>query len=77
MPEPKTYTMTDEQHESLLVACKPVPLIMLQCGTPTSPQENVNSAWKALGEEMGFDHMTVQPVAGQPQTVFTAEPRKA
>ena len=73
----KTYTMTDEQHKSLLAACKPVPLIMLQCGAPSSPQENANRSWKALGNDMGFDHMTVRPVPGQPTSVFTAEPRSA
>jgi len=68
----KEFVLTDEQLERLLDACKPVPLIMIQCGTPSSPQENANAAWKALGEEMGFKYMTVRPASGD-QKRFTAE----
>ena len=66
------FTMTDEQLKRLLDRCKPVPLIMLQCGMPASPQENANTAWEELGEEMGFEHMTIKP-AGKDQRKFTAE----
>lgn len=69
----KKFTMSDEQLKTILDACKPVPLIMLQCGMPKSPQENANEAWKALGKEMGFKYMTVCPVEND-QKVFTAEP---
>ena len=69
----KQFEMTAKQHEALLDACKPVPMIMLQCCTPSSPQENVNAAWEKLGAEMGFDHMTVKPVSEQPGTIFQAE----
>ncbi len=69
------FDMTSEQLEKILKACKPVPLIMLQCGMPPSPQQSANAAWLALGNEMGFDHMTVEPIPGQPQTVFMAEPK--
>ena len=71
----KRFDMTPEQLDALLVACKPVPLIMLQCGMPPSPQERANSAWKKLGDEMGFDHMSVEPIAGAAQTAFMALPR--
>ena len=74
MSEMKRFEMTDEQHEKLLEACKPVSMIMLQCGIPRSPQENANAAWKKLGTEIGFDHMTVKPITGQSGTVFEAEP---
>ena len=70
---PKEFTMTDEDFANLLKACKPVPLIMLQCGEPRSPQENANYAWHRLGEKMGFKHMTVKP-SGKGPKVFTAEP---
>jgi hypothetical protein len=69
------YTMTPEQHRKLLEACQPIPLVALQCGMPTSPQERANTAWQALGDEIGFKHMTVRSVYGQPDTVFDAEPK--
>ena len=65
------YEMTEEDLKVILEACKPVPMIMLQCGTPRSPQENANAAWRALGEKMGFDHMTVKPNGKGPR-FFTA-----
>lgn len=70
----KRFEMTTEQHEKLLDACEPIPMIMLQCGPPPSPQERANAAWRALGNELGFDHMTVRPVHGRPETVFEAVP---
>ncbi len=70
----KRFEMTKEQHEALLDACQSVPMIMLQCGPTPSPQERANAAWQSLGDEMGFDHMTVRPVSGQPETVFEARP---
>jgi hypothetical protein len=57
----KNFEMTPEQLNTLMTACKPVAAIALQCGTPSTPQENANRAWQALGDEMGFDHMTVTP----------------
>ena len=57
----KDFEMTQEQLDKLMSACKPVAMIALQCGTPRSPQARSNDAWKALGDEMGFDHMTVKP----------------
>lgn len=67
------YEMTQADLEKLLEAMKPVPMIMLQCGTPRSQQENANAAWKALGERMGFDHMTVRP-NGRGDRFFSAVP---
>lgn len=68
----KRYEISQAQLDKLLDACKPVPMIMLQCGMPSSPQENANRAWEALGNELGFDHMSVQPT-GEGNRVFTAE----
>jgi len=70
----KEFEITEEQLDTLMEACKPVPMIMLQCGDPPSPQENANSAWKSLGSNLGFDHMTVQPVSGKGTRFFTAIP---
>jgi hypothetical protein len=68
----KEYELTTEQFDKLIEACRPVPMIMLQCGTPPSPQENANRAWCALGKEIGFDGMSVQP-SSKGQRFFTAE----
>jgi len=69
----KQFEMTEEQLANLLEACKPVPMIMLHLGTPRSPQENANDAWKALGKELGFDYMTVEPIPILGNRYFTAE----
>ena len=69
----KEYEMTQESLDQIQDACKLVPMIALQCGTPASPQENANNAWKRLGESMGFDHMTVEP-SGKGSRFFKAEP---
>ena len=66
------YNMTDAQLATLLDSMKPVPMIMLQCGTPSSVQERANSAWKSLGKELGFDYMTVKPT-GNGDKQFSAE----
>ena len=72
---PRTnYEMTEEDLKEILDACKPVPMIMLQCGNPSSPQENANRAWRQLGEKMGFDSDTVQPIAGKGNRFFSAVP---
>ncbi len=72
---PRTeYEMDEADLAKILDACKSVPMIMLQCGTPSSPQENANNAWARLGEEFGFDSMTVRPIQGKGQRFFTAVP---
>ena len=71
---PRTqYEMTEEDLKVILDACKPVPCIMIGGHAPRSQQENANSAWKALGVKMGFDHMTVKPAPGG-NRFFTAVP---
>lgn len=74
MTERKTFAMTQDDYAKLIEACQPVPMIALQCGMPSSPQENANRAWNALGERMGFDGMTVEPCGDSP-LVFTAVAR--
>ncbi len=68
------YEMTQAQLDKILEACRSVPLIALQCGMPRSPQERANDAWEELGNEMGFDHMTVAPT-GRGDRFFTATPK--
>lgn len=74
MGERREYEMTAEQLDRLLSACKPVPYMVFGGMPPASPRENANAAWSALGQELGFKPMTVRPVAGKGQRLFTAEP---
>ena len=74
MSERREYQMTDEQHARLMEACKPVVMIALQCGEPSSPYESAMRVWRALGTEMGFDWATVRPVIGKSDHYFTAKP---
>lgn len=72
---PRTnYEMTETDLKEILEACKPVPAIMIGGYVPSSPQENANRAWQRLGEKMGFDYMTVQPIPGRGERFFTAVP---
>ena len=64
--------MSQEDLNTILEASKPVPYMVFGGIEPTSPQENANRAWQALGEKMGFKHMTVQPT-GQGNRYFSAE----
>lgn len=66
------YEMSEEDLKKILDACKPVPVIMVGGYMPSSPQENANRAWQALGEKMGFDYMTARP--GRTERHFTAVP---
>jgi hypothetical protein len=66
------FEMSEQQLAAILDACRPVPMIMLQCGAPSSPQENANRAWAALGYELGFDSMSVEPVSNKGDRFFTA-----
>lgn len=69
----KEYEMSDEQLKIILDACKPVPYMIMAGREPRSPEENANDAWMILGNEMGFDAMTVQPINGKDTKHFTAE----
>lgn len=73
VPVRKVFTMTEAQKDRLLDACRPVPYMMIGSLAPTSPQENANRAWNALGRELGFDGATVEPIPGVSDVrVFTA-----
>ena len=71
----KNFTMTQAQYDKIIEACRPVPMIMLQCGNPPSQQERANAAWEALGREMGFDGRSVAPADSDNRLKFTAEAR--
>jgi len=68
----KQFTMTKEQQDKLLEACRPLPYIIIGGMAPPSQQERANIAWRELGREMGFDGMTAQPDESNPLQ-FTAE----
>ena len=58
----------------LMDACKPVRYMIADGTAPSSPQENANRAWKRLGEEMGFEYMTVTPLLDKGDRFFLALP---
>lgn len=68
----KEFKMTDDDMKVIMEACKPIPMIALQCGTPPSQQEMANIAWEELGKRMGFDYMTVEP-NGRDKLCFLAD----
>ncbi len=73
----KEFEMSEAQLNTLLDACQPTPVMYISGGEPMSrtPQEKANDAWRKLGDEMGFDGMTVEP-SGEGDRFFTAEENK-
>lgn len=61
MADRQSFEMTQADLDQIVQACRSVPMIMLQCGTLRSPQQNANAAWAELGRRMGFDYLTVRP----------------
>lgn len=70
----RDYEMTEEQLQKLLDAMKPVPYMVIGGTVPRSQQDNANAAWEALGDEMGFDGMSVRP-NGKGDRFFSAIPK--
>lgn len=72
----REFEMSEDDLAQILDACKPTPGMFLSGGQPMAgtPQENANRAWRRLGEKLGFDYMTVQPVPSKGQRFFVAEP---
>ncbi len=70
----REFEMSEADLETILDASKPTSGIMAGGYLSASPQENANLAWATLGRKMGFKSMTVKPVAGRGDKVFTAEP---
>lgn len=71
----REYVLTSDQLMKLIEASRPTPVMFLSGGVPIfdSPQENANRAWRALGEEMGFQYLTARPIPGKSAHFFTAE----
>lgn len=70
------YKMSEEQLRIIMAACAPTPVMFLSGGQQmfSTPQENANHAWELLGDELGFKHMTVEPI-GKGDQFFKAEPK--
>jgi len=69
----KEYELTEAQLEKILDAGKPVRCMLIGSVAPRSPQENANSAWRSLADELGFVWDTVRPVPGKGQRFVAAE----
>lgn len=69
----KLYELTQEQLDTILAACRPIPYLFVGGFPPRSPQENANDAWQALGKDLNFDHMSVRPEPEKGMKFFTAE----
>lgn len=70
----RQFEMTEAQLQKLLASMKPTPVMLIGgVNTGRSAQENANAAWASLGAEMGFEPMSVQPVAGRGTRFFTAK----
>jgi hypothetical protein len=74
MTERKRFEMTEEDFKKILEASKPVPYLVVGGHEPLSPQENANRAWQELGERLGFDGMTAEPIDPRKPRIFTAIP---
>ena len=74
----KRYDVSQEQINVIKHASRPTPVMYLSGGRPMGPtaRENVNTAWRRLGEELGFDYMTVVRIPEVPETAFMAEPKE-
>lgn len=71
--ERREYEMSQHDLDVLMDACKPVRYMVFGGIMPSTPQENANAAWAALGRKYGFDAMTVEPCQ-KGERFFTAIP---
>lgn len=71
----REFEMSDAQLERIRAASKPVPAMFLSGGQPMfgTPQENANSAWRAVAAELGFIWDTARPVPGKGERFVSAE----
>lgn len=70
------FQMSQEQLEKIKRACRPVQYLVANGVEPMSPEQSANYAWMALGDEMGFDGMTAEPIDGHGAQFFMAEPKE-
>jgi hypothetical protein len=71
----REFEMSEEDFAAIVKASQPTPYMTDSHGSLLfgTPEENANRAWEALGRKLGFKYMTVRPVPGKGQRVFTAE----
>ena len=70
----KEYQLSNKQYADIRVASQPVPMIGLHLsGGPPSSQDRADHFWQRLGEELGFDWETVEPIEGKGPNWFSAE----
>ena len=72
----EVFEMTEEEFKRIMEAGCLVPYMVFGGIAPRSPQENANSAWRALGAKRGFDWETVKPCPEKGPMFFLAEPTK-
>ena len=58
------FEMSQAQLDRLLDFMQPVPYLVIGGHPPPARQELANIAWARLGEEMGFEPMSVRPGRG-------------
>lgn len=68
------YHMTEDQMKLVLDASRPVPYLVIGGVPPRSPQENANSAWRAVAAEHGCKWDTIKPAGTGDERDFDAEP---
>lgn len=70
----KEYTMTQEELNELIEACKPTPYMTNSNGDLLfgTPQDNANAAWRILADKYKFQWDTVESV-GSDMKVFRAK----
>lgn len=71
------FEMTEDDLKGLLAASRPTPVMFVSGETPMGPsqQENANRAWAELGERVGFEAMSVEPLREKGDRFFTAIPK--
>lgn len=72
MSERKEFEMTEDEHATLLEACRPMPYMVFGGMEPPTTQEMANHAWESLGRSRGFEWRTVEAVPGKSNYFFTA-----
>lgn len=61
MKTAQEYELTQDELTELLDACRPVPVMLIGGIAPRSAQQNVDEAWRRLGDVRGFEWETVAP----------------
>jgi hypothetical protein len=71
----KNFTITDDQVKKLMDAENDTPSLTIGGVKVKSVHENTQMAWQELGEELGFDYLTVRPIHNLGYKHFSAIPK--